>query len=54
MIRVYWLLLVVGCGGGNWRAKVPPKYMEVAEIHHTTCGNCHSRIEPGQRTRPPR
>lgn len=40
------------CGGADWRARVPPKYMEVAEIHHTACGNCHTRVEPGERTRP--
>ncbi len=52
MVRAYWLLILVGCGGGGeWRAKVPPKYMEVAEIHHASCGGCHTRVEPGQRTR---
>ena len=35
----------------DWRAKVPPKYLEVAEIHHAQCGNCHVRVEPGQRSR---
>jgi hypothetical protein len=35
----------------NWRAKVPPKYLDVAEIHHAHCGGCHRRVEPGQRTR---
>ena len=50
MRRAYWLLLLVGCGP-DWRAKVPPKYMHVAEIHHSVCGNCHARVEPGTRTR---
>jgi hypothetical protein len=35
----------------DWRAKVPPKYLPIAEIHHSVCGNCHKRVEPGQRTR---
>lgn len=37
--------------GPDWRLKVPPKYLEVAEIQHAYCGNCHRRIDPGQRTR---
>jgi len=48
-------VLLVACALGacaaDWRAKVPPKYLEVAEIHHAACGNCHTRVEPGQRTR---
>ena len=51
MKRVYWALLVAGCGAPDWRANVPAKYMEVAEIHHSQCGACHLRVEPGQRTR---
>lgn len=43
-------MLAAACAA-NWRAKVPPKYMAVAEIHHAACGNCHTRVEPGQRTR---
>jgi hypothetical protein len=53
--RAYWALVVVssfgGCGAPDWRANVPAKYMEVAEIHHASCGGCHLRVEPGQRTR---
>ena len=53
--RAYWLLLLVivswGCGTPDWRANVPAKYMEVAEIHRASCGACHVRVEPGQRTR---
>ena len=48
--RVILVALALGCGT-NWRANVPPKYMHVAEIHHGSCGNCHTRVEPGQRTR---
>lgn len=39
------------CAGADWRAKVPPKYREVAEIHHAHCGACHTRVEPGERSR---
>jgi hypothetical protein len=52
MKRAYWALLaVVSCGTPDWHAKVPAKYMEVAEIHRASCGNCHERVEPGERTR---
>jgi len=55
MTRVRFALLVTivswGCGTPDWRANVPAKYMEVAEIHHASCGACHVRVEPGQRTR---
>ncbi len=50
MRRVILAVLLVACGP-DWRAKVPPKYMDVAEIHHASCGNCHTRVEPGARTR---
>jgi len=47
--RAYWLLLLVivswGCGTPDWRANVPAKYMEVAEIHRASCGACHVRDE---------
>ena len=39
-----------GCGD-DWLARVPPKYVEVAKIHHSSCGGCHLRVEPGERTR---
>jgi FAD/FMN-containing dehydrogenase len=40
------------CACGDRVAKnVPPKYAEIAEFHHATCGNCHTRVEPGERTR---
>ena len=42
--------LLASCGAG-WRANVPPKYLPVAEIHHAHCGSCHTRVEPGERTR---
>jgi hypothetical protein len=52
MRRVFvWAFVFVGCGAPDWRANVPAKYMEVAEIHHAQCGACHLRVEPGQRTR---
>ena len=43
-------LLAAACGP-DWRLSVPPKYLEVAEIHHAHCGSCHTRVDPGQRTR---
>ena len=55
MSRIYWGLLAVsffgGCGTPDWRANVPAKYVEVAEIHRASCANCHVRVEPGERTR---
>ncbi|HEY1955107.1 MAG TPA: hypothetical protein VGH28_05830 [Polyangiaceae bacterium] len=54
MRKMVALLLVCGvaaCAGADWRAHVAPKYMEVAEIHHSSCGACHTRVEPGERTR---
>ena len=39
-----------GCGE-HWLADVPPKYVEVAKIHHSSCGGCHLRVEAGERTR---
>jgi hypothetical protein len=45
------VVLIASCGGADWRAKVPPQYLAVAEIHHASCGNCHVRVEPGERTR---
>ena len=47
-------LLMVGavlCCGDHWLDSVPPKYVEVAKIHHSSCGACHARVEPGERTR---
>ena len=52
MKHARWLLLpLAGCGSHDWRANVPPKYMEVAEIHHGSCGGCHVRVERGERSR---
>ncbi len=42
--------MVVCCGDG-YLTNVPPKYVEVAKTHHAACGSCHTRVEPGQRTR---
>lgn len=39
------------CAGDDRWKHAPPKYAEVAEIHHAQCGNCHTRVEPGKRTR---
>jgi len=44
--------MLAGCGEGDrYLANVPPKYVEVAQIHHGQCGSCHTRVEPGKRTR---
>jgi hypothetical protein len=43
-------VLFAACAS-DWRSKVPPKYLPVAEIHRAHCGSCHTRVEPGQRTR---
>jgi hypothetical protein len=49
--HAYWALVVIGCGTPDWHSNVPAKYTEVAEIHRASCGNCHVRVEPGERTR---
>ena len=46
------VLILFSCACGNGAPKnVPAKYEAIAELHHATCGNCHTRVEPGQRTR---
>ncbi len=30
---------------------VPPEYAHVAAVHRSRCGQCHKRVDPGQRTR---
>ncbi len=42
---------IAACSTSDWKLAVPPKYLEVAEIHHAHCGSCHTRVEPGERTR---
>ncbi len=39
------------CGGGAPPKPVEPKFQEIAAIHHSKCGGCHRRVEPGDRTR---
>jgi hypothetical protein len=52
MTRFLLVTLVVAAAcAADWRSKVPPKYLPVAEVHHASCGGCHTRVEPGQRTR---
>jgi hypothetical protein len=48
------LSAVAGCassgadGGGS---ESPEPASAIARIHKSRCGNCHRRVEPGQRTR---
>ena len=30
---------------------IAPEYAHVAAIHRAKCGQCHTRVDPGQRTR---
>ncbi len=30
---------------------VAPQYEHVASVHRSRCGSCHTRVEPGARTR---
>lgn len=39
------------CGPSAPAKPVEPKFQEVAAIHHSRCGGCHRRVEPGERTR---
>ena len=49
---VSFVLFAFACGGASGPPRnVDPKFAEVAEIHHTRCGGCHRRVEPGERTR---
>ncbi len=41
---------IVACGGGTGGPATEPK-SETARIHRSKCGSCHTRVEPGQRTR---
>ena len=43
---------IQGCGGTpTVPADTPAPQSEIARIHRSKCGNCHTRVEPGQRTR---
>ncbi len=45
------IFFACACGDDRAAKNVPPKYAEIAEVHHAQCGNCHTRVEPGERTR---
>ncbi len=45
------MAFVLTACGEHHTTPIPEKYAEVAEIHHASCGNCHVRVEPGERTR---
>lgn len=43
---------LLACSGESGPPKnVEPKFQEIAAIHHSRCGGCHRRVEPGERTR---
>ncbi|HEY2509627.1 MAG TPA: hypothetical protein VGI39_02105 [Polyangiaceae bacterium] len=42
----------VACGAASTRmANVSPGFERVAHIHQARCGSCHTRVEPGTRSR---
>ena len=42
----------VACGAASTRAAaVPLGFERVAHIHQARCGSCHTRVEPGTRSR---
>ena len=41
---------VQGCVDTN-KPAVAPEYAHVAKVHRARCGTCHTRVDPGQRTR---
>src|SRR5215475_3481005 len=43
----------VACGAASSTkvASVPPGFERVAHIHQARCGSCHTRVEPGTRSR---
>ena len=43
--------LVLACGAAAPAKTIEPKFQEVAAIHHSRCGGCHRRVEPGERSR---
>lgn len=43
--------LLLACGESAPAKTVEPKFQEVAAIHHSRCGGCHRRVEPGERSR---
>ena len=43
--------VVLACGPSAPAKPIEPKFQEVAAIHHSRCGGCHRRVEPGERTR---
>ncbi len=52
VIAIVALGFGVGCGDSDrYLVNVPPKYVEIARLHHAQCGNCHTRVEPGKRPR---
>jgi len=42
---------VVACGANSTRAPVSPGFERVAHVHRSRCGSCHTRVEPGTRSR---
>jgi hypothetical protein len=52
VVLVLVTAFVMACHGDPFDPlSVPAPYREVAEIHHAKCGACHTRVEPGMRTR---
>jgi len=46
------LLAVAACGGANPEpAGSTPEMSAIAHKHRSRCGACHTRVEPGERTR---
>jgi hypothetical protein len=55
MMRLSFLALfsVVGiaCANGAPSSQAPASGAEIARLHRARCGACHTRVEPGDRTR---
>jgi hypothetical protein len=45
------VIATVACGGPSTGTPASPAAPEIARIHRARCGACHTRVEPGQRTR---
>lgn len=50
-LPVLAVVTLAACGGGGPPKTVEPRFQEIAAVHHSKCGGCHRRVEPGERTR---
>ena len=50
-LGLVWVAMTVACGGSSGSAATSPEPSPIARIHKAKCGSCHTRVEPGERTR---